>query len=314
MQISVTDCTFRGRRSIRIDNGRLTAVFFTEFGGKFVSFCNTDTNYEFLWQGKEPVHPEPQYGGLYVENDLCGADDIFPSINPAYYPAWPWEGVKCPPHGELWSIPWNHRYDDESVTFTAHGVRLPYSIERRASFTGENVLRFDYRLINHSPFPMPGIWALHPLFYAGSDTRIELPEGTSEIINTLNFHNRLGKTGNTHPWPVTSDKNGVEYRLDGFAPDSGVCEKFFCRGKVAEGKVALRREAPGASLTLRFPTDTVPYLGVWKNQGGLMEQNNIALEPATGALDDIWASQMWEECGEIPAKGEIEFWLEFAVE
>jgi galactose mutarotase-like enzyme len=310
---TILEIDYRGRKAIAISSQGLRAVFFLDFGAKLVSLQNLQTGYEFLRQGKEHTHPVPQYGRPYIENDLCGADDIFPSINPSYYPAWPWKGTECPPHGELWSIPWRHSRKKDVITFQTHGIRFPYSFQRSVRIKNDTILHFDYRIMNHSPFPMAGIWALHPLFNAGADARLELPMDTKELVNTLNFSNRLGKVGSIHSWPETKDKYGKKYRLDRFEPDSGVCEKFFCCGKVREGYASLIRKEPGSSLTLRFPPETVPYLGIWKNQGGLLGQNNIALEPATGALDDIYTSSMWEECSEIPGNGETGFWVEFEV-
>jgi galactose mutarotase-like enzyme len=309
----IQESTYRGRPAIRLSSGYLEAVFFTDFGAKMVSLKNLDTGYEFLQQGKEPVHPEPEYGSLYVENDLCGADDMFPSINESFYPLPPWRGIPCPPHGELWSIPWTAEPEKTSVTFAARGVRLPYSFRRRVTFRDEATLRFDYTITNKSVFDLAGIWAFHPLFNAGADSRVVLPAGAGRIINTLNVSNRLGKTGSIHPWPETVDKNGGSYNLSSFNPGCGTCEKFFFYDALPEGTAALERKKTGSSVKLSFPTDTVPYLGVWINQGGVLGQNNIALEPASGALDDIYVSNMWEQCSRIPAWGEYRFYLEIKI-
>lgn len=306
--------TYRGRDAVSIATDRVEAVFFTEFGAKFVSLKNLKTGYEFLWQGRQSVHPVPKYGELYVENDLCGADDIFPSINDSFYPVEPWKGTPCPPHGELWSIPWTTNIEGDTLSFRTHGIRLPYSIERQVSFSSDMVLKFDYCIRNHSPFEMPGIWALHPLFNAGEDTKIVLPEGTDQVINTLNFENRLGKAGKLHSWPVTTDKDGRIYDLSRFEPCCGVCEKIFIHGTLNEGIIMLSRNKEGASLSLRFPPEQVPYLGIWKNQGGFLGQDNIAIEPATGTLDDVYVSRMWEQCSVLPADGTLDFWIEFTID
>lgn len=311
--ISIQESIYRGRPAIQLSSGCLEAVFFTDFGAKMVSLKNLDTGYEFLQQGKEPLHPKPEYGRLYVENDLCGADDMFPSINDSFYPLPPWRGTPCPPHGELWSIPWTTEPAGTTVTFVTRGVRLPYSFRRRVSFKDKATLRFDYTITNESAFDLAGIWAFHPLFNAGVDSRIVLRAGTGRIINTLNVSNRLGKTGSIHPWPETVDKHGKFYNLSGFNPDCGICEKFFVYDALPEGMAALEREKTGSSVKLTFPSDAVPYLGVWINQGGLLGQNNIALEPATGALDDLYVSNMWEQCSRITAGREYRFYLEIMV-
>jgi galactose mutarotase-like enzyme len=289
MSCTIERSVFRGRKALRLSSGRYEAVFFTEFGAKLVSLRNRDTGYEFLHQGREAVHPLPGYGSLYVENDLCGADDLFPSINPSFYPYDPWRGTPCPPHGELWPLPWETAVGSSSVRFSVQGVRFPYRFQREVSLTGEGgeaVLSWDCTVVNTSGFDLYGIWAFHPLFRADSTTRIVLPAETRSIISTLDLHSRLGGVGSIHPWPVTADGQ----RLDTFQTDTGTCEKWYVREPLGEGTAALLRDEPGSSVSIAFDSDKIPYLGVWKNQGGLLGQNNIALEPATGLYDDLYAA------------------------
>jgi len=305
---------YRGRDSVVLSTEDLEAVFFTEFGAKLVSLRNLRNGYEFLWQGKEERHPDAEYGALYTDNDLCGADDIFPSINECSYPESPWKGTVCPPHGELWSQPWSFEIVDSSVVFLCHGVRFPYEIERRVAYESSTVLVFEYTITNRSPYPMPGIWAYHPLWNAGDDTAIVLPKGTDQIVCTLDSENRLGRIGSTHAWPVTIDKCGDSYDLSRFESDCGVCEKFFVDGPLTEGRCRLVREGPGRSIEMRFPTDVVGYLGIWKNQGGLLDQNNIAIEPATGSFDDVSIAHKIGRCSVLPPNGTWRFRLEFHIE
>jgi galactose mutarotase-like enzyme len=299
---------YRGRNAVSISSGIIEAVFFTDFGAKLVSLRNKENDYEYLWQGKNSVHPLPNYGSLYVNNDLCGADDIFPSINPSFYPFHPWQGTHCPPHGELWSIPWQLKSRDNSLVFSVYGVRFPYYFERKVSFVTENMIHFSYVLKNLSDFDLFGVWAFHPLFNAGKDSRIVLPPGNWTVESTLDYKSVLGGVGAVHTWPGNKeDLLNEKNQLDRFYPDTQICEKFYVREILSKGEVELIRDGKGRSLRFVFDPALIPYLGIWKNQGGLLGQNNIAIEPAIGSLDDLYVSSTRDKTAVIPGQGEALF-------
>jgi galactose mutarotase-like enzyme len=302
--------TFRGRPAVVLRTEKTEAVLFEEFGAKLVSFRDREEDHEYLTQGAQPTHPMAVFDSSYAENDLCGADDMFPSINVGPYPAYPWQGVPCPDHGELWALPWNLSPEGESIVCDAWGVRLPYRFRRTVSFSGARTLRFDYEIENPTPFPMPSIWAFHPLFESSEAATIVLPDSVQTIVNTLDLHNRLGTVGSTHPWPHTRDKAGEKYDLSRVVPHSGVCEKFWAQESLDRGEVRLEFPGSGRYVSVRFPTETVPYVGIWKNQGGLLGQNNVSIEPATGALDDLGVSRAFGRHGTVQPRSVYRFWME----
>lgn len=308
----IKETVYRGINSFQFYTDMLSVTIFLEFGAKIVSIKNLKTGYEFLWQGEKKEHPIPKYGSSYIENDLCGADDMFPSINSSYYPSWPWAGIKCPCHGELWSIPWDYEIGNESIKFYTNGVRFPYSFQKIISFKNSSTLHIEYKIANLSCFDFSFIWAFHPLFNIGEDTKIILPKSIKNVINTLNLNNRLGKVGNIHKWPETVDKYGKKYDLSSIDNrEKGICEKFFATKKLSEGWAMLKIKEE--KIKLAFPIEKIPYLGVWINNKGMLGQENIALEPATGSLDDIYVSNMWEEKSILPNKGIYEFFLDIEI-
>ncbi len=306
--------TFRGRPTVALRTEATEAVFFEEFGAKLVSFRDRAENgargYEYLTQGTQAIHPAAVYDSNYAENDLCGADDMFPSINAGPYPTYPWQGVHCPDHGELWALPWSLFVEEENLVCEAFGVRLPYRFRRTVSFAGPRTMRFDYEIENRTPFPMPGIWAFHPLFECREEANIVLPDSVRTIVNTLDLHNRLGAVGRVHGWPRTQDKAGEAYDLHRVVPNTGVCEKFWAEEALDRGEVRLEFPRSGRFVAVRFPVDAVPYVGIWKNQGGLLGQNNVSIEPATGALDDLGVSHAFGRHGTVQPRSVCRFWME----
>ncbi|MCK5155141.1 MAG: hypothetical protein KAQ69_01835 [Spirochaetales bacterium] len=304
---------YRKREAVALRTSRIEAIFFTEFGAKMVSLKNLLTGYEFLYQGTESRHPDAVYDSEYIENDLCGADDMFPTINATYYPDFPWKGVQCPDHGELWSIPWSLTEMDDCLSFETNGIRFPYTFKRVISCPAEKSIRFDYSIINRSPFDFFYIWAFHPLLNAGNDTEIQLPPEVHTIINTLDLNNSLGRVGSVHTWPVATDKWSNKTDLSQFTADKGNCDKFYVADTLKQGMVTLRHRNIDEELTLSFPTEEIPYLGIWKNQAGFLGQNNIAIEPASGSLDDLWVSKMWGSTSKLKPFGRNDFWLEITI-
>ena len=302
--------TFRERPAVALRTEATEAVFFEEFGAKLVSLRGREEGHEYLTQGVEATHPTPVFDSSYAETDLCGADDMFPAINAGPYPAYPWQGVHCPDHGELWALPWSLSVEEENLVCEAFGVRLPYRFRRTVSFAGSGTLHFDYEIENPTPFPMPSIWAFHPLFECSEEANIVLPESVRTIVNTLDLSNRLGAVGTVHNWPRTRDKAGEAYDLNRFVPHSGVCEKFWAQEPLDRGEVRLEFPGSGRYVSVRFPPESVPYVGIWKNQGGLLEQNNISIEPATGALDDLGVSQAFGRHGTVEPRSVYRFWME----
>lgn len=310
-----TEGIFRGLKSIMLETDEMSATLLTEIGAKMVSLVNKKTGYEFLWQGTSEMHPKPEYASSYVEGDLSGMDDMFPTINECFYPSDPWRGIKMPDHGELWSIPWDFEIKENKLHMWTFGVRLPYRFEKWLYFIEQKTLRTDYKVTNLSSFEMDFIWAAHPLFNMEEGTNIEFPGCVKQIINTLDFNNRLGKVGSIHTWPVTTDKNGNKYDVGTILPkDTDVCEKFFALNKLSEGWVRLIYPRSNQQLRLEFPSDRVPYAGIWINQGGLKGQYNVALEPATGSLDDIYVSKMWQDQSRLDARGSYEWYLDIKSE
>lgn len=313
--------TFRGRPAVALRTEATEAVFFEEFGAKLVSLRDRAVDgaggYEYLTQGAQAIHPVAVYDSNYAENDLCGADDMFPSINAGPYPSYPWQGIHCPDHGELWALPWRLEVSGDALVCEAYGVRLPYRFRRTVSFSAPGTLHLDYEIENPTPFPMPSIWAFHPLFECAKDGTAEativLPESVKTVINTLDLNNRLGSVGGIHPWPQTRDKEGKGYDLGRFVPDCGVCEKFWAQEELGAGEVRLELPSGGRFIAVRFPPDKVPYVGIWKNQGGLLGQNNVSIEPATGALDDLGVSTAFGRDGTVEPRSTYRFWMEIEV-
>ncbi|MCJ8014650.1 aldose 1-epimerase family protein [Paenibacillus sp. KQZ6P-2] len=257
-----------------------------ELGSKMVSLKNRLTGREWLSQSEGPLG-NLGYGSSFKGSDGSGWDEMFPTINVCRYPEFPWLDTTLPDHGEVWSISWQAEAIENKLECNVHGVRLPYQLRKTYSFPTEDRLRIDYAVTNLSSFPFSFLWAAHPLFQIEEGMEIIVPEGLSQIAVSYSENGRLGQTGELRPWPQPLGDN-PEIRLDRTGgKQEKTAEKFYFTGDLPEGRASIYDPKKQEGLSFAFPKEKVPYLSVWANYGGYQGQYHLALEPATGFLDDL---------------------------
>ncbi len=215
------------------------------------------------------------YGDCFTEGEFSGFDDMFPNITAGLYVGGRFDGAVLPDHGEVWSQTWNHAITDEGVMLSVDGTALPYTLQKTVSISYP-AITLDYMLTNRSDSAFEYIWAAHPLFILEKDTRLELPS-VSEIINVFGGQRYLGSDGERHSWPVSNDGRDMSV----LNPANRCQNKYYIEND-REENVARIRYPGGTAVTLRA-TCTVPFLGVWVDEG--VQMSCVAPEPCTGAYD-----------------------------
>ncbi|MWV47225.1 DUF4432 family protein [Paenibacillus sp. HJL G12] len=257
-----------------------------QLGSKIISLQNRLTGREWLTQA-EGVLGNKGYGSPFADSDGSGWDEMFPTINACRYPEYPWMDAELPDHGEVWSLPWRAEMTEDKLECSVQGVKLPYLLRKTYAFPAEDCLRIDYAVTNLGSFPFSFLWAAHPLFCIEEGMEIHVPEGLTQIAVSYSEHGRLGKTGEVRPWPQPS-ADQPQIRLDRTeGREEATAEKFYFTGALPEGRASLYDPRKREGLTIAFPKEKVPYLSIWANYGGYQGQYHLALEPATGFLDDL---------------------------
>ncbi|MBB6670787.1 hypothetical protein [Cohnella nanjingensis] len=287
--------------AVTIENDALSAQFLPDYGGKMASFASKATRREFLVQAGNERYRALEYDGDYVASECSGFDDMFPTIDRCPYPDVPWRGVVIPDHGEVCGLKWEQRIENggEALLMFVHGVRFPYRLEKRIAFVGERTLGIDYRAVNLSGFDMHFLWAAHPMIAAEPGGTIETPF-TGERDVAMMFSTDA-KHGQTADWPaVLDDTEGAAY-------------KFYFRDRVPVGRCAYRYPS-GEALVLEYSAGTVPYLGIWVNNGSFKGYRNVAFEMCTGAMDRPDAAIAAGQSSVLPANGEYRWHLRLSEE
>ncbi len=314
--MTINPGTYKDVEAVILENDTLRAVVLPRYGSKTASLVYKPLAFETLWQNPAPAYRKVDYAAAYPDGEFSGFDEMFPSISRCYYEEPPWAGTEVPDHGEVWALPWSEAVEKDSLVMSVSGVRFPYRLTKRVTLedgTGKPALIIGYTLENLSPAEFRCIWAAHPLFNACPGMEFIVPPGMDRIINSVPGP-VLGGYGRELPFPCCTGPEEAEIDLSRVPVEnrSGY-QKYYFAGEATKGWCALRNPENGLLITLRFPKEDVPYLGMWLNEGGWAGQYNIAPEPCSAAMDRIDFSRMWGMESSIGPNGRKEWFLRIEV-
>ena len=283
---------FKGLPAIELSNDLISLTFLPDYACKMVSFIKKDTGREFLFQAKESTLTPPVYGAAFSAYDSSGFDEVFPSIDACPYPSGTYQGTPIPDHGEVWALKWEHfiHPTGNGITAWVQSPKLPYKLTRELTLH-KNEVRIHYTLENLSEEPFEFIWTPHCLLSCSTATVLLTPENLTEVMSVEHSTKNLGPWGTRHHYPMTFNTQGETIDLSATQPvTDNSCEKFYFTAPNTRGWCGVCHTDNGDTLTYFYDADKVPYLGVWKTQGGYRGDYNIALEPCTGVYDDLYVA------------------------
>lgn len=296
----VTTGTYKGFSSITMENEQIRIEMVPDLGGKLVSILYKPSGKEWMLDsGERPVR-QPEYGSSFVEWDMSGWDECFPTIN-----ACPWEldsNIQLPDHGDIWALPWEYRVEENEVISSVESSLLRYRFTRSLSMHSGNKVRMNYRVDNSGDQPMPFLWVPHPQFAVTEPTQLLLPEIMEEMLCVYPGH-RL-KDGETYAWDEVS-LISPEVTGDG--------RKFYYEGQVPVSWSGLYGQESENFLIVSVPKDKVPYLGVWMDEGMFNDRVTCALEPSIGYYDSLDRAVSNGTAQTVPAHTSFEWYLELSI-
>jgi galactose mutarotase-like enzyme len=243
-------------------------------GGKIAELSDLERGRDWLTSPAGTLDGPLRPGTAFTDGDMCGWDEMFPTIVACRYPG-PCLGPapELPDHGELWSAAWQvTQTGQRSVLLTVTGAALPYRFARRAT-VGPSSLRLDYRVQATGCEPLDALWAAHPQFRSEPGTRVVLPAGVDRVIDV---------TDRARPAPIRWLADGG--RVADLPHGSG--RKLYLDPGTRVGWAALA-DPGGARLELSWDPALVPYFGIWLDHQQYSREPCVCLEPATGFYDDL---------------------------
>ncbi len=305
---AILNSAYKDQKAFTLETDLVRAQFLPEVGAKLASLVYKPLDYELLVQRPNPHYLLQPFDGDYVAGECSGLDDMFPTIDAAFYDRYPWAGTKMADHGEVWSLPWATAVEGDRLHFAVHGVRFPYRLEKWAQFTDAGILRLDYRATNLSNFDLDYLWAAHPMFYLEEEAELVLPEAVKSVICTQTIAGKFGAYGDEFSWPVCTLPDGRQRDLRKLQPQAArETYKYYLKEKMLEGWCAVKYHRSNFTLALSFPVAQVPYLGVLPNEGGWQDLYNIFLEPCTAPFDRPDAAR-YRGQGSTLKGGEVQTW------
>lgn len=276
--------------SLEIETERTKLVILPELGAKVISLLDKAGGREHLWRHPGRPFRRPHYGASFEQYDLSGWDECFPTIGEVVYSQAPWQGITVPDHGELWSLPWQWDFADNSLRMWVNSVRFAYRFERTFHFSESGAIAIAYAVHNPTEFPLHALWSMHPFMNVTASSRVILPPEVRVRVE-LSLDERVGAFLSEHPWPLTQNRRGQSVDLSRVEPiDAPVIEKLFTTPLV-DGYAALIDESDGAFLAFTFDPQQVPFVGVCHIRNGWADvgapSNSTILEPCSGWPDRL---------------------------
>ncbi|MEA5003100.1 MAG: hypothetical protein VB081_06340, partial [Christensenella sp.] len=122
----------------------------------------------------------------------------------------------------------------------------------------------------------------------------------------------IGAYGEEFDYPVFCDKYGEHRDLSVMGAREDESEKFYFKKPLTQGWCAV--EYPdGTELTMRFPADKIPYLGILQNRGGFRDIYNIFLEPCSAPFDRPDVSRLRGQQSVLKGNSAYQWYVEIEI-
>lgn len=287
---------------VTIENDAIRLQLWPTIGGKISSVIDKADGAELLFTYPSEIpFDTPLYDKPYQMSWCVGWDECFPGVAPSRYVGFPYDGIACPDHGEIWSLPTQVTPTRNGITTVWHGLRFGYRLTRKITLDGAMLLS-AYSLENLAPFELRYVWSQHPLFAMKGRVEIDWPgqhrcRYSHAVVNT--------PIDRAFEWPTLEE--GVGYsRFDGLP--EGKAWKVYSEKPIGE-PITLRYLDRGRSVRIEYEgvESSLAYWGLWINTGGWAGHKHVGVEPTTGRFDQIDRS-IWDgSAGRVAALGKSEW-------
>jgi galactose mutarotase-like enzyme len=258
---------------MRLVTDEVTVTVLPRRGAKIASIVHTPSSREWLEPPEGEMGKPAEFGSVFTDGEMCGWDEMVPTIVSCEYPAEPHQGAQLADHGEVWAVDWTVDRDDDTLVCSTAGRALPYRFSRTMRAAGSK-LWLRYELAVTGPAPQWLLWAAHPQFAVHeTGTGMVLPPEVDQLVDVT------AETPTTVEWPSKSLETSE--RLP-----TGTGRRLYVPPDMQVGTAALV-DGDGSWLRMAWDPAVVPYLGIWLDNRAYSRRPVIALEPTTGYYDNL---------------------------
>ncbi len=253
---------------VRLESAWLRVDVAPGVGGRVVSLVDRTSGHEFLWRNRDLRLTRLAAGSEYDPHFFGGIDELLPNDVPETL-----DGVACPDHGELWTLPLAHRWNGPELQLEGVLPRSGIRYERRMRLRAdEPFLDLDYRLTNLSAEPRHFLWKLHAALAVEPGDRVDCPADLAQVVDPA-----CSRFANLAPfrWPQ------IEGSDASVIPRAGPTMDFFYLSALREGWMTWRRPRTGLEFSYHFDRRVFPFAWLFSSQGGFLGHMTAVLEPCT---------------------------------
>jgi len=262
------DLSLDGVPIIRLESDALRVDVAPGVGGRVVSLVEKSGGHEFLWRNRSLRLEHLSSGSEYDPNFYGGIDELLPNDLPEEI-----NGVPCPDHGELWTLPLSWECEREQLKLVGTLPRFGLQYERRMSLRADGpFLDLDYRISNPTAYTRHFLWKLHAALAVEAGDIIDCPARQAQVVDLS--YSRFSSVA-PFAWPEIEGKFA-----NVIPPADGTMDFFYLFDFPAErGCMAWRRE--GLEFAYHFDTRVFPYAWMFASYGGFLGHYTVVLEPCT---------------------------------
>jgi hypothetical protein len=274
-----TDWTYRGLRTVVLENRLLRVVILPEAGAKIWQITYKPHDAGLLWNNPRVAPQRLASGSRYDDVWSGGWDELFPNDEAAVI-----DGEAYPDHGEVWTGQW------QAEPFSSAdevGVRLRYTTPISAIAIEKTVrlrrdcARLDFRHVlsneGHESFAFR--WKLHPAMAVTAQHRLDFPPMRVELEAA--FPGTLGGAAQSFDWPYAQvGGRRIDLRLVPAAPERSLY--FFYGSQLQAGWCGLTNTATGLGCALTFDREVFSSCWLFATYRGWRHYEVAVLEPCTG--------------------------------
>ena len=253
---------------VRLESTYLRVDVAPAIGGRIISIIDKNSGYEFLWRNRQ-LRLEPKSSGSeYDPNFYGGIDELLPND-----PAEAINGIACPDHGELWTLPLSAEIGEDQLTLRGKLPKFGLLYERRICLRADAPwIDFKYRIENATNQPRQFLWKLHAAVAVQEGDLIECPARLAQIVDPA--WSRFETTAPFN-WPK------LEGRFANIVPASDGTMDFFYLFDLTSGEMFWRRLGAKLKFGYHFDIQVFPYAWLFASYGGFLNHYTIILEPCT---------------------------------
>ena len=311
MQVKVSSGDYKGLKTVTVENEAVSISIVPQLGSKIVSLKLKTVNTEYVFQKVSPLNLEP-YDGNYTQGEMCGFDDMFPTIDTGYYDRFPWKGVLMPDHGEVWPLTWTTELSHDSAVFSVHGIRFPYRLSKKISVEDNSVL-VQYKVQNKTSYDMDYLWCGHFMLAAETGSKFDIYDNDTEMITTYSKSGSIGSYGDSFRFPFVTLPDGSEYDVS-ILRDSSYqdFQKFYFKHPLRTGRIALLHPN-GRKIEVSFDPTKTPFAALLQSENGDYNVQCAFIEPCTAPFDSPLAARLRNLQSVLKGDSTTEWYIKFTL-